>query len=176
MQTSALGVASQPASSADASCVGDTTASAYSDGLSAFMSVRPRLFGIVCRMLRGAADADDIVQDVWVRWQATDPAGFETARHSLSPRLHDWRSTSCSRHVRAERRAQGPGCRNQSIRARTLGWEQNEARRLRWESGYCSRGCRPRNEPRTSFGRRSTIHIVRSRTSFGLKRPTHDNS
>ena len=39
------------------------------DGLSAFMSVRPRLFGIAYRMLRTAAEAEDVVQDVWVRWQ-----------------------------------------------------------------------------------------------------------
>jgi RNA polymerase sigma-70 factor (ECF subfamily) len=42
------------------------------DDLSAFMSVRPRLFGIAYRMLRSAADAEDIVQDVWVRWQTAD--------------------------------------------------------------------------------------------------------
>ena len=42
------------------------------DGLSAFMSVRPRLFGIAYRMLGSAAEAEDVVQDVWLRWQATD--------------------------------------------------------------------------------------------------------
>jgi RNA polymerase sigma-70 factor (ECF subfamily) len=42
------------------------------DGLSIFLSVRPRLFGIAYRMLGSAADADDIVQDVWIRWQMTD--------------------------------------------------------------------------------------------------------
>src|SRR5262245_55993228 len=42
------------------------------DGLSAFLSVRPRLFGIAYRMLGSAAEAEDIVQDVWVRWQTTD--------------------------------------------------------------------------------------------------------
>lgn len=42
------------------------------DGLSAFMRVRPRLFGIAYRMLGSTAEAEDIVQDVWVRWQATD--------------------------------------------------------------------------------------------------------
>ena len=42
------------------------------DGLSAFMSVRPRLFAIAYRMLGRAAEAEDIVQDVWVRWQTAD--------------------------------------------------------------------------------------------------------
>jgi RNA polymerase sigma-70 factor (TIGR02957 family) len=50
--------------------------------LSAFMNVRPRLFGIAYRMLGSAADAEDIVQDVWLRWQSIDrsvivnPAGY----------------------------------------------------------------------------------------------------
>jgi len=34
--------------------------------------MRSRLFAISYRMLRSAAEAEDIVQDVWVRWQATD--------------------------------------------------------------------------------------------------------
>jgi RNA polymerase sigma-70 factor, ECF subfamily len=42
------------------------------DGLSSFLSVRPRLFGIAHRMLGGAAEAEDLVQEVWLRWQATD--------------------------------------------------------------------------------------------------------
>jgi RNA polymerase sigma-70 factor (ECF subfamily) len=41
-------------------------------GLSAFLGARPRLFGIAYRMLGSAAEAEDIVQDVWVRWQTTD--------------------------------------------------------------------------------------------------------
>ena len=42
------------------------------DGLAAFLSVRPRLFGIAYRMLRSTAEAEDVVQDVWVRWQGAD--------------------------------------------------------------------------------------------------------
>jgi RNA polymerase sigma factor (sigma-70 family) len=42
------------------------------DALSAFVSVRPRLFGIAYRILASAAEAEDIVQDVWLRWQTTD--------------------------------------------------------------------------------------------------------
>lgn len=41
----------------------------HDQGLSAFSSVRPRLFGIAYRMLGSAAEADDLVQDVWLRWQ-----------------------------------------------------------------------------------------------------------
>ena len=44
----------------------------YDDGLAAFLSVRPRLFGIAYRMLHSAAEAEDVVQDVWVRWQMAD--------------------------------------------------------------------------------------------------------
>jgi len=39
---------------------------------SAFLSVRPRLFGIAYRMLGTAAEAEDIMQEVWLRWQSTD--------------------------------------------------------------------------------------------------------
>src|SRR5215475_14617930 len=42
------------------------------DGLSAFAGVRPRLFGIAYRMLGSAAEAEDVVQDVWLRWQSTN--------------------------------------------------------------------------------------------------------
>ncbi|WP_406104745.1 sigma-70 family RNA polymerase sigma factor [Micromonospora globbae] len=47
-----------------------------------FTSLRPRLFGIAYRMLSSAAEAEDLVQEVWLRWQATDrtavvnPAAF----------------------------------------------------------------------------------------------------
>jgi RNA polymerase sigma-70 factor (ECF subfamily) len=49
---------------------GDT--SSGDDGLSAFLGMRPRLFGIAYRMLGSAAEAEDVVQDVWLRWQTTD--------------------------------------------------------------------------------------------------------
>jgi RNA polymerase sigma factor (sigma-70 family) len=46
--------------------------SSLDNGLSAFLSVRPRLFSIAYRMLGSAAEAEDIVQDAWVRWQTAD--------------------------------------------------------------------------------------------------------
>ena len=47
------------------------------DGLSAFASLRSRLFGIAYRMLGSAAQADDIVQDVWLRWQSANRSVVE---------------------------------------------------------------------------------------------------
>jgi RNA polymerase sigma-70 factor (ECF subfamily) len=47
-----------------------------------FSGVRPRLFGIAYRMLGSATEAEDLVQEVWLRWQTTDrgavrnPAAF----------------------------------------------------------------------------------------------------
>nr|WP_275983090.1 RNA polymerase sigma-70 factor [Propionivibrio soli] len=40
----------------------------------AFAALRPRLFAIGYRMLGTRADAEDLVQDAWLRWHDTDPA------------------------------------------------------------------------------------------------------
>jgi RNA polymerase sigma factor (sigma-70 family) len=37
-----------------------------------FQAVRPRLFGIGYRVLGSAAEAEDVVQDAWIRWQGAD--------------------------------------------------------------------------------------------------------
>jgi RNA polymerase sigma-70 factor (ECF subfamily) len=75
--SNALGVPSQHFSSVKDSHAGDSKsasplATCLDDGLSAFLRARPRLFGIAYRMLGSATEAEDIVQDVWVRWQTTD--------------------------------------------------------------------------------------------------------
>jgi len=56
----------------------------HDDGLSAFLSVRPRLFGIAYRMLGSAAEAEDTVQDVWVRWQMADRSAVRDAAAFLA--------------------------------------------------------------------------------------------
>ncbi|AWW36563.1 RNA polymerase sigma-70 factor [Streptomyces cadmiisoli] len=37
-----------------------------------FMAARPQIFGIAYRILGSAAEAEDIVQEAWMRWQNTD--------------------------------------------------------------------------------------------------------
>ena len=48
--------------------------SGLDDAVAGFEDVRQRLFGIAYQMLGRVADAEDIVQDVWVRWQRADRA------------------------------------------------------------------------------------------------------
>ena len=44
-----------------------------------FHALRPRLFGVAYRMLGTRADADDVLQDAWLRWSRTDPSTLESA-------------------------------------------------------------------------------------------------
>ncbi|MER6565307.1 RNA polymerase sigma factor SigJ [Streptomyces sp. NPDC001093] len=37
-----------------------------------FQRLRPRLFGVAYRILGSVAEAEDVVQEVWVRWQGAD--------------------------------------------------------------------------------------------------------
>ncbi|GLY46920.1 RNA polymerase sigma-70 factor [Lentzea sp. NBRC 102530] len=51
---------------------------------SAFAAARPRLFGIAYRMTGSVADAEDLVQEVWLRWQLADRASVRNAEAYLA--------------------------------------------------------------------------------------------
>ncbi|ROO85367.1 RNA polymerase sigma factor (sigma-70 family) [Actinocorallia herbida] len=91
-----------------------------------FDEVRPRLFGIAYRMLGSVQEAEDLVQDAWLRWQTcdraavTNPAAFlattttrlaiNTAQSArlrretyIGPWLPDPVDTSADPHLGAER-------------------------------------------------------------------------
>ena len=44
-----------------------------------FTTLRPRLFGISYRMLGVRADAEDVLQDAWLRWSRTDASTLQSA-------------------------------------------------------------------------------------------------
>lgn len=44
-----------------------------------FTTLRPRLFAIAYRMLGTRADAEDVLQDAWLRWHRTDAATLQSA-------------------------------------------------------------------------------------------------
>lgn len=49
-----------------------------SDGSDAFATLRPRLFAIAYRMLGTRADAEDVMQDAWLRWHQADRAALRS--------------------------------------------------------------------------------------------------
>jgi RNA polymerase sigma-70 factor (ECF subfamily) len=48
------------------------TAPVSDEHAAAFEATRARLFGVAYRMLGSVAEADDVVQDAWLRWQGAD--------------------------------------------------------------------------------------------------------
>ena len=47
-------------------------ASVLEQAASDFVALRPRLFRVAYRIVRSSSEAEDIVQEVWLRWQVTD--------------------------------------------------------------------------------------------------------
>ena len=42
-----------------------------------FVAEQPRLLGLAYRILGGRVDAEDVVQDAWLRWTASDPSSID---------------------------------------------------------------------------------------------------
>ena len=180
--TTALGVPSQPPSSANDSHAGEskhtTSLATYpDDGLSAFLRARPRLFGIAYRMLGSAAEAEDIVQDVWVRWQTTDRSPVRNPLAFLVDRDHATRDQRAPVRSRAQRdlcRPMAAGAGRHQHRSGLEGRAGRGVERLR--CCFCWRSSRQPSARRTCFERPSTIPTGRLQTSFGSKKPTRGSS
>jgi len=55
------------------------SSNASSTDSDAFAALRPRLFAIAYRMLGTRADAEDVLQDAWLRWHHADQAALQSA-------------------------------------------------------------------------------------------------
>lgn len=60
------------------------------DCLAQFEQARPGLLGLAYRILGSRADAEDAVQDTFLKWQANDRSGIDNPRA--------WLTTVCTRH------------------------------------------------------------------------------
>src|SRR3546814_4846157 len=60
------------------------------EGLTEFEQARPGLLGLAYRILGSRADAEDAVQDTFLKWQATGRADIDNPGA--------WQTTVCTRH------------------------------------------------------------------------------
>jgi RNA polymerase sigma-70 factor, ECF subfamily len=49
-----------------------------------FQQHRPRLYGIAYRMLGSRADAEDVLQEAYLRWHRADTGGYQPKRSNLT--------------------------------------------------------------------------------------------
>ncbi|MFI0511024.1 RNA polymerase sigma-70 factor [Streptomyces sp. WSLK1-5] len=54
------------------------------EAVTTFVELRPRLFGIAYRVLGSATEAEDVVQEAWLRWQRTDRSAVHSPAAFLS--------------------------------------------------------------------------------------------
>ena len=62
----------------------------HDDSITAFDDARPGLLGLAYRLLGSRADAEDAVQDTFLKWQRIDRAAIASAGA--------WLTTTCTRH------------------------------------------------------------------------------
>ena len=126
-----------------------------------FEAVRPRLFGIAYWTLESVADADDVVQDTWIRWQRTDrnevrDAGAFLATTAKRVALNVAAVRSCTpRDVRR------PAASRTGERPSRSDAGAGDARRSSSRCACSWRRCLPPNEPPPTTRRSTTVTGVR---------------
>ncbi len=138
------------------------------EAVSVFVQLRPRLFGIAYRVLGSAAEAEDVVQEVWLRWQHTTTDRRRQPRRLPVERHHPTgHSTWPSRPGPPRDLTSVRGCPNPSTPATTRRPVPNGRKRWNSPCSWCWRSSRRPSAPPTSCGRPSTTPIRTSRGSWG---------
>ena len=76
----------------------------------AFVDHRNLLFTVAYEMLGSAADAEDVLQETWLRWADADLDGCGTSAPTWSGSPPGSRSTGCGRSAGAGSPTSVPGC------------------------------------------------------------------
>ena len=77
----------------------------------AFLAHRNLLFTVAYEMLGSAADAEDVLQDTWLRWTGVDLGTVENQRaYLVRITTRQARSAGCARWAAAKSPTSAPGC------------------------------------------------------------------
>ena len=155
--------------------VGAVCGSGSSAEAADFHSIRPRLFRIAYQILGRVADAEDVVQDVWVRWHCADQAQVRDRVAFLVTITTGSRSTSSPRLTCAGRSPSTDGARSAFPLVLIRRWRPSGRRTSRPPSGSCSSGCHRQNAPSSCSERPSSTPSGTSPTRSRSTKPTHDS-
>ena len=75
-----------------------------------FTAERARLVGLAYRMLGSRTDAEDVVQEAWLRYAAGDRGASSNRRRGSPPSPAGWPSTACARRPSAASTTSARGC------------------------------------------------------------------
>ena len=77
-----------------------------------FEELRPHLLAVAYRLTGTLADAEDIVQDAWLRWDGADPGSITDLRAWLTTVVSRLASIGCARRPTGARPISASGCPN----------------------------------------------------------------
>ena len=115
----------------DEACAGNVTMDDKKILAKQFAASRSRLRSVAYRMLGSASEAEDAVQEAWLRLMRAEGAGVGTSRRRLPPSSLESASTCCAPGSRGARSRSAPRSRIPPRRRRPAGQGDRQLRRRR---------------------------------------------